>query len=200
MLHLSLEALLFTIFCLLPAGLLHHLVIIPRNLLSWLKLPLDFHLNLGQKRVFGSSKTWRGVVMMTVFPAILGWIYSQIFLQTTPLSYMPSWQAGFWLGLGYSLGELPTSFIKRRVGVAPSAQASGRLGWLLYILDQVDSILGTAVTALLVFDLTLINPLVLLLGFGLGVFLHMIIDLYLYRAGYKKHVQKPRFLDKSLKQ
>ena len=38
--------------------------------------------------------------------------------------------------------ELPNSFLKRRVGIPPGAQASGMRGMAFHVLDQVDVVFG----------------------------------------------------------
>jgi hypothetical protein len=40
------------------------------------------------------------------------------------------------------LGELPNSFLKRRLGLAPGTQRGGALGRGLTVLDQGDLVLG----------------------------------------------------------
>lgn len=83
----------------------------------WL-CPVDFGLRFFDgRRIFGPSKTWRGMLASILVTAM----------------------ASFAVGLGFSfgaglaafsmLGDLVTSFTKRRLNVAPSGQA--------LILDQV---------------------------------------------------------------
>ena len=42
------------------------------------------------------------------------------------------------LGLANTLGELPNSFLKRRLGIAPGAQRRSAAGLLISLYDQVD--------------------------------------------------------------
>ncbi|MFI5342228.1 MAG: CDP-archaeol synthase, partial [Candidatus Methylomirabilales bacterium] len=47
------------------------------------------------------------------------------------------------LGLGAMLGELPNSFVKRRLGIAPGGCAHGIPGPVFYLWDQVDFLTTT---------------------------------------------------------
>ena len=102
---------------------------------------------------FGANKTWRGMLLvpaLTAFGALWLW----------PLEALAQWQvfgnpglliaAGGVAGLGYVLGELPNSWIKRRIGIAPGQTASTPVQKYLFILmDQLDSALGVAIAYLL---------------------------------------------------
>ena len=46
------------------------------------------------------------------------------------------------LGTGYVVGELPNSFFKRELDVAPGGAAKGWLGPVFWVIDQVDSLIG----------------------------------------------------------
>jgi hypothetical protein len=49
---------------------------------------------------------------------------------------------GLLIGLGTVLGELPNSFLKRRMGVAPGTQRRSAAGLALTVLDQGDFVFG----------------------------------------------------------
>src|SRR5262249_57034162 len=55
---------------------------------------------------------------------------------------VPGGLTGALLGLGFVLGELANSFIKRRCGVPPGGRAEGVCGYVFALVDQVDSVLG----------------------------------------------------------
>ena len=58
---------------------------------------------------------------------------------------MEQWNAlsfGGLLGTAYILGELPNSFIKRQLDIAPGAAAKGILNKLFWCADQIDSSLA----------------------------------------------------------
>lgn len=95
---------------------------------------------------FGANKTWRGALVMV----------TGVTAAAALLSLWPAWwhalpggvqDAGPWLfgallGVGIVVGELPNSFLKRRLGVAPGEQRRGAVGWLFVVLDQGDLVLG----------------------------------------------------------
>jgi hypothetical protein len=55
----------------------------------------------------------------------------------------PAWIAGAICGAAYVVAELPNSFVKRRLGIAPGASAHGARA-AQYLIDQVDSVVGCA--------------------------------------------------------
>jgi CDP-diglyceride synthetase len=52
------------------------------------------------------------------------------------------WLYGLLLGLGVVVGELPNSFLKRRIGIAPGTQRRTLGGALLSFYDQADFVLA----------------------------------------------------------
>lgn len=117
--------------------------------LNRLKKPLDFGLYFRGKRVFGDNKTWRGLVINVVF-CVIGTLF-QALLQTYDL--VPEWLSlldyrenapivGLLLGLGMTIGELPNSFLKRRLEIPPGKKKAGVLGILFFFFDQVDLVVG----------------------------------------------------------
>lgn len=74
--------------------------------------PVDGGLLLRDgRRLLGKSKTWRGVALGCVAPALVApWLGL-------------SWQAGALFGAAAMAGDLLSSFIKRRAGVAASGRA-----------------------------------------------------------------------------
>lgn len=90
-----------------------HRLLGPR--LSW---PLDGGVNLWDGRpLFGPAKTWRGILVGLVAAIV-----------AAPLVGM-AWQIGALAGAAAILGDLLSSFLKRRLGFAPSSRALG--------LDQI---------------------------------------------------------------
>ena len=159
------------------AGIVHAIVI-KRDLLRVLARPLD-----GGRGILGANKTWRGVVVTllgsTAFVGlqrVVGVDALGLVDYSEPLTLL----LGPALGAGYSLGELPNSFVKRRLGVPPGRRAQ-RLATLQYVADQGDSVVGaTLAVALFVRD-----PEVLALVATLGFALHAAIDRLLYAFNVK---------------
>ena len=110
-----------------------------------LKRPLD-----GGSGVFGDNKTWRGALAMwsgTAAAAValtrVEWFREKLpteLREASPLAY------GALLGAGVVLGELPNSFLKRRLGIAPGARQKSAAGVAIAVLDQGDFVLGSRLT------------------------------------------------------
>jgi hypothetical protein len=93
--------------------------IIGRMLLPcWLSSPVDSHLSWQDgTQVFGSSKTRRGFVLGTCSATVAAVLLGL------------SWTIGFAIGFTSMCGDLFSSFLKRRLGMAPSSRAT--------FLDQI---------------------------------------------------------------
>lgn len=113
-------------------------------------IPLDGGLTCRGRRIFGANKTLRGFIVMVpatavAFPLVaFGFGGTQPALSglwpLTPIGYT---MLGACAGLGFMLGELPNSFIKRQLGVAPGTAASGRIASVLqFAIDRLDSGIG----------------------------------------------------------
>ena len=109
-----------------------------------LRRPIDFGLTLRGKRVFGDSKTWRGLAV-AVGGCILGATIQRYAIGASARSLalldyetLDVFAFGAAMGGTAIVGELPNSFVKRRLNIAPGATASGPLSILLYVWDQID--------------------------------------------------------------
>ena len=114
-------------------------------------VPLDGGLTLRGRRLFGANKTLRGALVMivaTAFSALAcaGIVGDHVVVVEQVSS--PLWW-GTVLGTGYILGELPNSFLKRQLDIAPGAPAARGLGWFFWVVDQIDCLLGILVVAAL---------------------------------------------------
>ena len=124
----------------LPAlgGALAHAPVLRYDLLPRLKRPLDRGSGL-----FGDNKTWRGALMMSggTLAATAALTRFDWFRRRLPaeLRDAPPLAYGALLGAGVVLGELPNSFLKRRLGIAPGASG----GLVLSVLDQGDFVLAS---------------------------------------------------------
>lgn len=131
-------------------GGLTHVLVIRAGLLAPLSLPLDAGLTVRGRRLFGANKTVRGALVMIA--ATTAWTGAQWLLHragAVPWSWhpidlqrVPWWQVGPLMGLGYIVGELPNSFLKRQLDIAPGAAASGPVRRIFWVLDQIDSFAG----------------------------------------------------------
>jgi CDP-diglyceride synthetase len=161
-----------------------HAPILRWDLLSGLKLPLDGGLELRGRRLFGANKTLRGLLAMVggvlAAAALLSlwpWYWHKL---PDQIQDAGPWLYGLLLGMGVVLGELPNSFIKRRLGIAPGAQRRSPAGTLISIYDQGDFVpvvwllllpiwamsVGQAAIAFVV--VSAIHALISLIGYALG--------------------------------
>ncbi len=163
------------------AGGVQRLDLFPR-----LARPIDGGRTWRGRRVLGDGKTWRGVVVAVVVciagAAIQKHVVGARAGELSLIDYGTVNVAlfGAAMGGGAMLGELPNSFVKRRLGIARGATARGPLAVAFYVWDQID--LLTTAWPLLAFSLrptpglvatsvavTLaVHPLVSLAGWLLG--------------------------------
>jgi hypothetical protein len=123
-----------------------HAPVLRWDLLPALKRPLDSGRMLGGRRILGDNKTWRGALCMTagvVLATVVlwrwGWWRDQLpaaVLVSSPVV------VGLLIGLGTVGGELPNSFLKRRLDIAPGTRRRSVGGVALALLDQGDLVLG----------------------------------------------------------
>ena len=114
-----------------------------------LAVPIDGGRSLGDKRILGDHKTWRGLLagvvgaglvfelQRLVYWAGIGREVALIDYAAHPL--VP----GLLMGLGSGVGDAVKSFFKRRIGIAPGAS------WLVF--DQLDFFFGAYVFVSLVY-------------------------------------------------
>lgn len=142
---------LLIIFPGLVGGILH-MVAVSLDWLSSLKKPVS-------KRLFGENKTLRGFILMPLFAipgALLGYHVFRDAALTIDIQSIHFIVFGLVIGLAYVVFELPNSFIKRRMGIAPGEE-SNKFRWFFSLLDQVDSSFGAALVSVLLFDAPLLT-------------------------------------------
>ena len=185
------QAMLGIVYVILPvimAGIVHSIVI-RFNLIPQLARPLDFGACLRGQPLLGANKTFRGVIIMMAGTALSAWALSYLLpgeqlpggfgLMTQP---GPASMAGLIMGLGYSLGELPNSFIKRRLRVPPGGRPAGATRALFYFADQMESVIGVVILLWAVYAPAYGVLLALLVTGGL---VHILFDVCLYLFGVK---------------
>lgn len=142
------ETFLQTAVLLLPllwGGIFHGLVM-KYQLAPALTRPIDGGQFWRGRRVFGDNKTWRGPLALGFGTGLGQAAVAMIWQNTasfhrvfaTERSVFTWFLFGFAVGFLAMLGELPNSFIKRRLGVQPGQGAGGRAALLFYVLDQID--------------------------------------------------------------
>ena len=97
------------------------------------------------RRTLGDGKTFRGTFAGTVCGVLMGLLQNQI----APFVGLPSFGEGFMqlpillaLSLGAMLGDIVAAFFKRRMGLSRGAP--------LFIIDQLDFVIGAWLMALLI--------------------------------------------------
>jgi hypothetical protein len=152
-------------------------------------LPLDGGLTFRGRRLFGNNKTVRGLVVMIPAVAITLPLVAFVLERALPTNSslwpltLPGYSAlGAWSALGFMLGELPNSFIKRQLDIAPGAAASGR--WLPWQLaaDRLDSGIGLLLAASFVVHVPWATWALVL---GIGPIFHWCFSLLMFHLGLK---------------
>jgi hypothetical protein len=157
------------------------------NLFASLRKPIDGGRTLHGKRLFGESKTWRGVAIAVagsiVTVALQKHLLAAAAQSVAVLDYtrVSPVLLGTAMGAAAMAGELPNSFLKRRLGIAPGTTADRPARQAAFwVWDQVDLLTLTwpallpwvhptlgLVAASFALALTL-HPLVALVGFLVG--------------------------------
>jgi hypothetical protein len=166
---------------------------------AWLKsrisnrfaVPLDGGATLRGRRIFGANKTWKGLVVMVPAVGIAFWVVAVGMELPWPAALTDLWPLtpagyfvlGCWAGLGFMLGELPNSFIKRQLDVAPGkppANPAGRV--LCFLIDQTDSVLGALLALSLIVKVPWPAWICILLA---GPLVHWLFNVLLMLLGVK---------------
>jgi len=175
------------------AGLAHVAVIKLRLFSPLARIRLDFGATWRGRPVFGDNKTVRGALVMPAATAgcvllqislLPHWPWARSLAPTIQVLHPLGW--GLLAGAGYIVGELPNSFIKRQLGIAAGATAAGgSTAPVLWVIDQVDSMLG-----FLLFILPLWRPHLAVVGALLVVTLlvHPVVAFIMYCLGLKTRV------------
>ena len=153
--------------------------------------PLDGGATFRGRRVFGANKQVRGLMMMPLASAlafaVLGgardlypeWLARGLW-DLPPAMYAA---LGFACGLAFMLAELPNSFLKRQLDVAPgAAPQGGGLRPLCFVIDRCDSTVGVLVVLTLLVPVSAATWLWALL---LGPVSHAAFSTWLYRERLK---------------
>jgi hypothetical protein len=152
-------------------------------------VPLDGGLTFRGRRLFGDNKTIRGLLVMVPAGAMALPLTALVFERALPspsglwpLTFPGYAALGAWCALGFMLGELPNSFLKRQLDIAPGAAAAGRaLPWQL-AADRLDSGLGLLLAASLVVPVPWSTWAIVL---SIGPVFHWGFSLLMFRLGLK---------------
>ena len=138
-------------------------IIVEKFLGKFLAFPIDGGATLADgKPLFGSSKTLRGLALSILATT-----------SVAPLIGL-NWKIGALLALMAMIGDLMSSFVKRRMGLAPSDRAIG--------LDQIPESLLPLLACAFFLPLTFFDVVVATLTFFVG-------ELALSRVLFKLHIR-----------
>jgi hypothetical protein len=150
--------------------------------------PLDGGLTLRGRRLFGENKTGRGFVVMVPASAA-GFALLAVLagepaaLGLWPLSVPGYALAGAIAGFGFMAGELPNSFVKRQLDIAPGSAPRGQLASACqFAVDRLDSGIGMLL-ALNCFVAVPWRTVVIVLT--VGPFIHWTFSVVMFHLGLK---------------
>jgi len=133
--------------------------------MGFLDYPIDFNKTFGGKRVFGSHKTWRGLLFGILSASLITLLQSRGLL------------VGFIIGTGTLFGDLVGSFIKRRLGLKPGGKN--------LLIDEMPGTIFALVFAAL-FNLLTINIYQCLFLIIINLPLHILANKFWYKIGIKE--------------
>lgn len=179
------------LFAPLVIGAAVHGLFMRFNWMPWLARPVDPGIIWRGRPLIGPNKTWRGIIIVALTSAATFSLQARVLhafdffrgLEITDYAAIHPELAGFLLGLGAMLSELPNSILKRRLGIAPGQGASGVREVLFYLLDQVDLLIGSWLALACFIPVT---PVRVLLSLVLVTVVHQSLSLVGYLLGIRK--------------
>lgn len=152
-------------------------------------LPLDGGARFRGRRLFGANKTMRGFVVMVpasgaAFAVLAAASGDPAAAGLWPLSLPAYALLGAWAGFGFMAGELPNSFAKRQLNIAPGTARAGRLWSVLqFVVDRLDSGIGMLLALSVAVHVPLLVWTYVLL---VGPAIHWSFSVVLFRLGLKQ--------------
>jgi CDP-2,3-bis-(O-geranylgeranyl)-sn-glycerol synthase len=159
-----------------------------------LAFPIDFGLSFGGKRIFGDHKMLRGFVAIVPMTGVAFFLLSSLIHLAAPAFAAQLWMLapwsyallGLWAGLGFMAGELPNSFVKRRLGIAPGTLPSHpSVRWICLVTDRLDSIIGMLLALSLIVSVPVLTWLYVIVA---GAAIHWTFSAILFALGVKERV------------
>jgi hypothetical protein len=172
------------VFALVLGSPLLHAPVLSFDLLPGLKRPLDGGATFRGRRLFGDNKTWRGAICMTTGVVLLTLALAQWdgYWSALPEDVQDAGPllVGLLVGLGVVVGELPNSFLKRQLDIAPGEQRRTPGGLALMLYDQADLVPAIVLLLLPVYAMPLE---VALLAFVVVAAVHFAINVIGFAIG-----------------
>lgn len=179
------------------AALIHGIVM-KYEMMMFLKKPMDHGIKFRGKPLFGANKTWRGLIISTIGTIIFAYFHAWLY-KNFPASqqfHVVNYDVvnplfiGLALGIGMILGELPNSFLKRQLGIGAGTQASGLVGLIFRLYDQIDLLTGAWLLMLLVPHFPVLNHLDVVF---FSIFMTLVLHLLIAQIGYYLGMRESRF-------
>ena len=179
----------------IPAGILNMIVVKQK----WFKdkaVPIDlWHRCSDGYRIFGNNKTYIGFISMIVLSIMTQVIWGitisenlerfNDFYQIFPNTLINNLWIGAILGFAYMICELPNSFLKRRFGIKSGSKGKGLIGFIFFIIDYIDSIIGIAIVIKILCKINIEKFMWYIL---LGGLTHLAVNIILYTLRIKKEI------------
>jgi len=153
--------------------------------------PIDGGRTFRGVRIFGDNKTWRGFIAIVpgvgfafvLFRILFAAFPYRLLEGLWPLSILQFGILGCLVGIGFMLGELPNSFVKRRLGVPPGEAAERPYARrICFLVDRFDSILGGMLVLALVVPVPILTWCYIFL---FGPIIHLGFNVLLFQLGVK---------------
>lgn len=168
---------------------LFFILILKKRWFIFLRKPIDFNISIMDKRILGDNKTLLGPIIMGFGSIVAGimlsitGVFCTDFTSYLCISFNKSVVFFFLIGLAYSFGELPNSFMKRMLNINPGIQARGKIKkTIFYILDKTDSIFAVAIVATIIYKLNLAEFIAIVV---VGTTIHLLTDILMIRINLK---------------
>ncbi len=161
---------------------------------QWLAFPIDCGLSLGGKRIFGGHKMFRGFIVIVPATGIAFFLLSVVLERVAPALAAQLWMltpwnyavVGLWAGFGFMAGELPNSFVKRRLEVPPGGlPVHSWIRSICLVTDRVDSIIGALITMNLFVSMPAMTWIYVIVA-GAGI--HWMFSVVLFACGVKERM------------
>ncbi|HRY63222.1 MAG TPA: CDP-archaeol synthase [Patescibacteria group bacterium] len=161
------------IWLFLPVGIANIFASLSRHLFPQLDYPLDFGKTFRGRRIFGSHKTWRGLIV-GLAAAFLFFLWQKYLYNSYPsirsfslIDYNSvNTLIGLIMGLGAIIGDAIKSFFKRQFNIAP--------GYPWFPFDQLDFVVGGV---LLSWPFIPVSVNVILVAILLGLLFHLLFKI-----------------------
>lgn len=141
----------------LPVFIANMMPVIIKNLFKVLAIPMDFNFKFRNKRIFGSHKTWRGLIFGTLAGLFIFAIQKYVYIPELSLINYNNYPLylGALMGFGALTGDAIESFFKRQLDIKP--------GNPFIPFDQIDYTIGALIFMSPVYFPGWINSLILII-------------------------------------